>query len=360
LIVAPQPAPAVNVELQDDGTLNFLGTPVDPAVFGPWLRELILTRKKWVAELTRIENLAHLEDVVAPPASATLVEVGTLYETFADISVDWKRKARSAWSEFCDVVAAPTLRDMTQADVMRYGDFVTGQGKPTSARNKYQAVKAILGLPAKRGQWAEDTARALALCKVLSLPTRAGTDPKPIAPAVFTALLAKADTRTRAVLLLALNCCMYASEVAAMKWSDLDLVNGTLVAKRPKTGVVRIATLWPATVEAVKAIPRITDHVFVSVHGTTLTAKVLSDDFRELRILAKQPDAQFAQIRDGSYTVVCEAGISLDVCRLLAGHKQGGQTDAYVKRSPRMVKPACDAIAAAYGITVVKGSPCWS
>jgi hypothetical protein len=52
-------------------------------------------------------------------------------------------------------------------------------------------------------------------------------------------------------------------------------------------------------------------------------------------------------VRDSSYTAAVEAGIDLNVCKLLAGHSTG-ISDHYVKRRPQMVAAACDAIAKAY------------
>jgi hypothetical protein len=69
--------------------------------------------------------------------------------------------------------------------------------------------------------------------------------------------------------------------------------------------------------------------------------------FKSLRKAAGLKDVQFAQIRDGAYTSAVEAGVELDVCRLLAGHATG-ISDHYVKRRPQMVDAACSAIEKAY------------
>jgi hypothetical protein len=54
-------------------------------------------------------------------------------------------------------------------------------------------------------------------------------------------------------------------------------------------------------------------------------------------------------IRDGSYTAACRAkGVEEKFARLLAGHRAHGLTDAYVQRNPFDVKPASDAVYAAY------------
>ncbi|HEV2292264.1 MAG TPA: hypothetical protein VGR35_00315 [Tepidisphaeraceae bacterium] len=55
-------------------------------------------------------------------------------------------------------------------------------------------------------------------------------------------------------------------------------------------------------------------------------------------------DVEFNTIRDGSYTASCIAKVPLHIAKILAGHRQDGETDNYVARNPSMVKVATDAI----------------
>jgi hypothetical protein len=58
---------------------------------------------------------------------------------------------------------------------------------------------------------------------------------------------------------------------------------------------------------------------------------------------------QFSQVRDSAYSAAAEAGIDLNVCRVLAGHATG-IPDNYIKRRPKMVESACEAIRQAYRV----------
>jgi hypothetical protein len=56
------------------------------------------------------------------------------------------------------------------------------------------------------------------------------------------------------------------------------------------------------------------------------------------------------EIRDGAYTAACQApGVEEKWARLLAGHRSHGLQDSYVMRNPAIVRPACEAVYAAYG-----------
>jgi integrase len=321
---------------------------ISEAAAWAWVREQILARPHYVAQMTGIEQIGYLADLPKPTASPTLVDVGELYLGHARISANWRSKCRLFWQEFRDCAGVPKLRDLTQEHLVAYGDMVREAApSPTYARQRFGAVKAIVNYPTKRGKWAEDCKRALALCAVLVPPGKAAADPDPITPEAFQSLYRNADARMKAVLLLALNCCMYAAEVAALDWRDFDLDKATLVTARAKTQIVRIATLWPSTVAALRALPRRTEALFLTEAGTRADYLSVYRLFRGVRKLADLEHVQFAQIRDGAYTAAAESGVPLDVCRLLAGHSSG-ISDHYVKRRPQMVASACAAIEEAY------------
>jgi integrase len=253
------------------------------------------------------------------------------------------------WSEFRESVDVLSLRELTQEHVVGYADMVLDASQtPTHARQRFGAIKAIINYPTKRGKWAEDAKRALALCAVLVPPKKSPVDPKPISRDVFQALHRAADTQMKALLLVALNAAMYGGEVTALSWGDLDLNKGILSTARGKTGIVRVAVLWPRTVAALRKLPKSADAIFVT-RGTKMqhNYQTLYKAFKSLRSSAKHVDVQFAQIRDGAYTAAVEAGIELDVCRILAGHATG-ISDHYIKRRPQMVAAACAAIEKAY------------
>jgi len=314
-----------------------------------WVREQILTRPQYVAQMTGIEQIGYLADLPKPSASPTLQEVGDLYIEHARIGDNWRAKCRLFWQEFRDCVAATTLRALTQENLVEYYDAITQAAHtPTFARQRFGAIKAIINFPTKLGKWAEDAKRALALCAVLVAPKKSATDPRPIGRDAFQGLYGVADAQMKAALLLALNCCMYGGEVASVAWSDLDLKRSVLSTVRSKTKVVRIAVLWPETVAALNALPRTADAVFLNSIGSQADYLHLYRQFKVVRTTAELPEVQFSQIRDGAYTAAVEGGVALDVCRLLAGHATG-ISDHYVMRRPQMVTAACDAIYKAYG-----------
>jgi len=346
-----------------------------PDAIWAWVRQEILTRPKYVAQMTGIEQIGYLHDLKPPKPSPTLEDVGKAYLDHAKISANWRAKSKIFWSEFTALVEVTTLRELTQEHVVDYADMVREAAKaPTYARQRFGAIKAIINYPTKRGKWAEDCKRVLAFCAVLVPPRKSAVDPHPISREDFAKLLkavspqpnvskpaknqagkaeaaVTVDLPMRAMLLLMLNACMYGGEVAVLNWSELDLAKGLLVAQRPKTGVVRVAALWPRTIEALKALDRgKTDAVFTTEIGSQADYLHVYRRFKVCREAAGVPHVQLSHIRDGAFTAAAEAlptGVGLDMCRLLAG-QACGVADHYIKRNPKMVASACEAVEKAY------------
>lgn len=72
-------------------------------------------------------------------------------------------------------------------------------------------------------------------------------------------MLASANPRLKAMILLVVNCGFGQADCATLPRSAVDLAGGWLTHPRAKTGTARRAKLWPETVaalEAVLALPR--------------------------------------------------------------------------------------------------------
>lgn len=324
----------------------------EPALWA-YVRDEIIARPKYVAEQVGIEQIGYLADLPKPTPSPTLEQVGELFFK-KNISDNWMAKCKIYWQEFQNQVEVKTLRELNQEHLLDYEEMVMeamreGGHKSTYARQRYQGIKSIINYAPKRGKWAEDCQRVYAYAKVLIPPKKSATDPRPIDRQHFHKLFNAADEQMAAMLLLMLNACMYGGEVAALDWSELNLDNGTLATHREKTSVVRIAVLWPRTVAALRKLPRHTDALFLT-NGTKMrhNYQTVYKAFKALRkSVESAAEIQLSDIRDGAYTSAVEAGVELDRVKLLAGHSTG-ISDAYVKRRPKMVAEACEAIQVAY------------
>ena len=322
-----------------------------------YLRNLLLQNPRQAATEFDIEQLAYFDQLKPPPPSLTLKAVGELYANRRKtISTDWKRRTQVLWDEFCLCVGVRTVRKITADCIARYYDtvydaYTKGSKSSVYVHHRFGAVKAVFNHALTRGNDQEQLQRVLGLCKMLVPPPKPSVDPQPIAPEIFRVLLDQTEAKPlwKAVLLLSLNAALYPSEVAAVDKSDIDMEAATLVMDRGKTGVPRVAVLWPRTVEAIRDYQHGREHkseaLFVSRTGRRYDADRVARNIRKFRRAAHLPETvTFNQIRDGALTAAFQAdGVEEKHAKVLAGHRCG-ISDHYVKRNPGIVATACTAI----------------
>lgn len=336
----------------DGDHIQFIRDQSDASTFWPWLRRLILGNRQDVARLTGIASLAWLDELKEPEKSPKLAAVIKAYTDRHDLSEKEASKAGGTWKSFTRGVGVATLRELTPALVAAWGLKVKKQGLAAkTVQHTFNRVKTVLNHFRTTGVGVDDVRHALDCCAVLKAPDSTSLDPHPIARADFAALLEKAEGEGKAMLLVALNLCFYPVDVARLRWADIDLERDTYHAKRGKTKVARAGVLWVRTVEALRTVDRVDDcdHVFHKSNAQPHTDTTVRKWFWRLREAAKVEKAvQFADIRDGAFTEAAAGdGVEFQHARVLAGHRSG-IADAYVRRNPKMVAKACEAVERAY------------
>jgi hypothetical protein len=95
--VVPPPAPETRAEdlpiltsFDHSTTPSRVTQHVDQSLIWTWVRDQILTRPLYVAEMTGIEQIGYLTDLVKPEPSPVLEEVGNFYRDHARISDNWR------------------------------------------------------------------------------------------------------------------------------------------------------------------------------------------------------------------------------------------------------------------------------
>lgn len=335
---------------------------INPDIMFAWLREQLINRPQWVAERVGIPQLASLANFPMPVPSPKLSDILRIFERTKEYTrAADKQKHVSAWEHMAAGTGAESLEDLTSDKLVAWRDQVREQYAYKMQLNVFGRVRAVLAhVRDDQAKFIDQIGPVLARMAVLKpLGEAPADDPRPIVPGHFRSLVAQAiqegDKRMAAALLLALNCCMYGEEVSALTWDAVDLENATLVTRRTKRGrCIRAATLWPETITALRKLgkPAGGRPVLLSASGDRMRGDTLRSDYRELCVRAKVPvdrHTELASIRDGSYSAACNApGVDEKYARVLAGHKAPGVQDKYVLRNPQIVKPACDAVYAAY------------
>ena len=375
--VEPNPARAVDRFRQMTGAkptieqlkrLGFRWDATDPdqmAIYGPaglaaaiainqnaykaamqWFAGEIRKRPQKVAEASGVEQLGYLTGLRPPEKLPTLDEVSTIFRAASRTSTPEKNKIVAAWTDFCITTGIEGINDISGEVCVEFRRKVHARGIAGKTQlHLFNRIRRILKVVKNDAIASEAITRALANLQTLTASeVSTSLNPEPIEVSDFKALLGAATGDNRAMILLALNCCMYLQEVVRVRWSDIR--NGALIGHRAKKGkVVRVAMLWPETIEALAAVKRRGDYIFYSETGLPLTISGASKRYRKLRTAAGVSDKVKAeQFRDGALTAASDAGVPENVCRVYEGHRADGVKDHYVKRNPKFVRPATDAV----------------
>ena len=153
---------------------------------------------------------------------------------------------------------------------------------------------------------------------------------RPLTPAEVRKVLDAATGPLRAFVLLALNCGMYAADIAQLVPADIRREGKlTLVDNdRGKTGVIRKAILWPETVAAMAGLRSGGGRLFATVHGNPWVQGETDSIGLLFRRLLTDLEIKRAGVGFGSlkHTHVSAVGRhpDLNAARLVRGHAFGG------------------------------------
>lgn len=160
-------------------------------------------------------------------------------------------------------------------------------------------------------------------------------------------LLAAANYRFRAMLLLGINCGMGNADCARLRIDELDLDGGWYETKRGKTAVRRCAKLWPETVEALRVVlTRRFDHrnkadadlVFITRYGRSYKdPTAITHEFTSLKEAADIETPSGVGFYSLRHTFRTEAVNYADetAIRWIMGHKRKDIDDRYIHKAPK-------------------------
>ncbi len=180
-----------------------------------WVREQVMnpeTRSDF-AQAIGIPEIAHLDKLRPSGLSLSLDNIGSQYlDKQPPLHPRYKRDGTKFWKEFQTIAAVETVSELTAAVMKRYRETIYHNGSdksPSYVNNRITLVVSIFRYAQTEGEDTDSLNAALVLCRMLRRMKKADVDPQPIERADFAKILAVADGKWRAMLLLALNAAYY-------------------------------------------------------------------------------------------------------------------------------------------------------
>lgn len=257
------------VQPQDELVFN-----LPEAVVWQWVAQQLRKNPDRAAQLSGLPQWANFKWMEFPQTAIQLEHLVKAYEDHANCLPASKRAVRVAWDEMVMLTGAKTAAELTDHSLIAYADEVKKTYTGSYAGDRLQRVKRVLSFAMSRPFDRKQIRFVLDLMAVLKKPKVVKNyQPSPVDRRDLAKLLKAADAFDTALILLALNCCMYADEVLAVDWKVIDLNAGTLVTSRGKTGIIRVAVLWTRTIKALQVLKQTAKPgaIFKSFHGKRLS-----------------------------------------------------------------------------------------
>ena len=174
-----------------------------------------------------------------------------------------------------------------------------------------------------------------------------------VEPTQLRALIEASNRNLRAALLLGLNCAYINCDVCRLTVDDANeaIESGWLGGRRQKTGVDRLASLWPETVVALQAVisshPGTDEHLLLTQTGRPWVARQQNTIARELKTLVETQGIPltFARLRHHFQTIGEERTLDDVAVKHVMGHCDHSISNVYRDRvlKDRIAK-VCNAV----------------
>lgn len=339
-----------------------------PAFFDWVIGRWIESNPKEAASRLGVPELANLEAIRPKPQSITLQAVADLFENKPVGNREYRRRFAKRFREFVKIIGVKTVKEIELEHIEKYyarvlKDSKQGDHGRPYAKSRFDVVTAVLAYAHKRGRDKQEIRRVLDDCQMLEAP-RNGTRPKaearPVTRDELHAILALADARQTAIIMLGINAGFDPVDIQRLPLDAVDLKACVLHFDRTKADAEkptpRIATLWPRTVKALRKYLKDCPHEAANGRGermffATATGKTIREGrtwisraiWRPLRLAAGQPEeCKFKGLRKAAYTEASQ--VSPRQADILLGHRLPGVTDNYLRRNAQTIAPACRAI----------------
>jgi integrase len=286
-----------------------------------------------------------------PISELTLAQLCNLYldnqlsrSKVGEIKYRQYHEQKPRLKRFADFIGQDKLvADIKTIDLLSYRKKRIDDGRaPVTINNELAIFKAMF-------HWAlesEIIERAPKLDAVKKIP-RKRVPRQTFTPEEVGKLLAASNVQMRAMILLGLNCLFGCTDIAELRWDNLDLDpdqgTGRVHYPRGKTGVDRNFRLWPATVQALRNVPVQGELVFYTKAGNSWAwrprsksdVKPLTHVFAKLMKRAgidAQKGTGFYTLRRTAATLAAETGDVFAVQGVL-GHADLAMASTYVQQN---------------------------
>lgn len=224
--------------------------------------------------------------------------------------------------QFEEIVKGVPLEDIKPKHIDEYINIRKQQVKPSTINRELNTIRKIFTLAVQNELLEKSPAKGLKNLRTYSNPNRFLSKQE-------EAKLLKACTPVmRCIVKVAIYTGLRKNEILSLKWVDINLKEGYLIARETKNSKAREIPICPILYEVFKSLPQVGEYIFMNPHTGDRYQDVYCNFKRAVK-KSRIDHITFHQLRHTTASRLNELGIDIITIKEILGHANIKTTQRY-------------------------------
>lgn len=296
--------------------------------------------------IAKSELIKNQYDIARQNTISTVSEIIEDYKADVDIRCSRPKEAKVIIDRFYKLIGKNFAKDVTLQDINHYVAYRKRQkcrNKKTNVTNssinrELDCIKRCFSLAKINRKIQENPFDNF--CKLTTKnPTKRFLEKEE-----EVKLLEASSLIMRIIIIVALHTGMRCGEIKNLKWSDVFLEQGYLIALNTKNGKSRKLIITPQMKKDLKLLPRLSEYVFTNPITKTKYKDFKSTFARTVK-RAQIPKITFHELRHTTASRMNEIGIDLATIQEYLDHSDAKTTQKYIHKPRKNIVDAINKLA---------------
>ena len=284
--------------------------------------------------IARSELIKHKYDISANNKVIMLSELLDDYKSYVKNTYSRPDEAIFIVDNFYKLISNKPAEQVTLVDFEKYRTKRKNDGvKNSSINREMDNIKRIFSLAKNNRKIRFNPADDLKDLKIQN-PTK-----RYLTKEEEKKLLNAANPIMKAIIIIAIHTGMRSSEIKKLKWSDVFIKQGYLIALNTKNGKSRELIITPQMKKELKKLPHLSEYVFTNP-TTKQPYKDFKSTFARTVKAAKIPHITFHELRHTTASRLNEIGIDLATIQEYLDHADARTTQGYIHKPKKNIVDA--------------------
>lgn len=295
-------------------------------------------------EVCTYESVARAEliksgyDIVKENKQYTLSQIIEDYYTYIENCNTQPKYTKVVIERFYKIVGNKLVNKITLADIEKYRAIRKDDIQNSTINREINSIRRMFNIAIANNKLKENPCKNLTKLRIVNPTKRYLTSEEE------KKLLAATHPIMQSIIIFAIHTGMRCSEIKNLKWSDVFIDNGYLLALNTKNGKSRKLVITPQMKDILNNMPVLSEYVFTN----PLTRKPYTDfktSFKRAVIKSGIPHITFHELRHTTASRLNELGVDLKTIQEYLDHSDIKTTQGYIHKPRKNITDAINRLA---------------